>query len=83
MKKEDFRIKEYDKVFIIEKIEYVPFLSRPIHLLNQKYKWILYDDNLKWQDRIICPSIKGGYTSLESAKNRLEKILEEPKYHYL
>lgn len=83
MNKSDFRIKEYDDRFVIEKRVREPKLVILCFILTEREKWVTYDDNVKFQDRLINPFIKGGYDSLESAKERLEKILEEPKYHYL
>lgn len=81
--KKDFRIKEQDNLFIIQKrIDYFDSL---LSIIIQKPidKWINYDNNCSMNDIIVNPLGKFGYRSLEAATKRLEKILEEPKYHYL
>lgn len=84
MNKEDFRIKEYDSKFTIEKRKYVNFFKRPINQLNKKYEWALFDDGLRIQYRIIMGfGVVGGYDSLQKAENRLKEILKQPIYHYL
>lgn len=83
MNKEDFRIKEIEGRFIIEKKVLV--VKRIFKIFNVKtyYDWITYDDNVFWKDRIVNPTLKSGFPSLEAAKERLQRILEKPKYHYL
>ncbi len=83
MSKEDFRIKEIDGRFIIEKKILVVKRIFKIFHASKSYDWVTYDDNIFWKDRLANPDIKAGFASLELAKERLHRILEKPKYHYL
>lgn len=83
MKKEDFRIKEQHGKFIIQKMCFDSNLFFPF------FKTVVWRDlNMKGniltlRDVLANTELEQGYNSIETAKKIIDKLCEEPKYHYL